>query len=242
MIPAFTLMLVSTLIPAVEDAVCKQTVTAVYSSTEKIWEAELKAGFRMNYAAPRVILFEAKVVTACGTVEGGPYYCPADSTICVERAFFTAINSHAGLRGEKAEFANAYVLAKLVAKHVMNKTGFLKTVAEKRGTGQENEYRIRADLCASYLAGVWAHHAAKDHKYLDPKHAEEAIKTVRALGDDRIMKRAPRVVQERWDFGTAEQHVRFFSEGMKTGDFSKARIERFFSAKFDASTGTIADK
>ena len=239
MIPAFILMLASTLIPAVEEAACKQTVAAVYSSTEKVWEAELKAGFRMKYAAPRVVLFQNPVVTACGTVEGGPYYCPADSTICVERAFFAEIDR--ALRGDKAECAKAYVFARLAAKDVMNQTGFLKAVAEKRGTGQENEYRIRGDLCASYLAGVWAHHAAKDHKYLDPKHAEDAITTVRALGDDRIMKRAPRVVQETWNLGTAEQHVRFFSEGMKTGDASRARIERFFSAKLERN-GELADK
>jgi predicted metalloprotease len=241
MTPAFILMLGNTLLPAVEEAVCQKAVTALYSSTEKVWEAELKAGFRMKYAAPRIIIFETKVVTACGTVAGGPYYCPADSTICVERAFFPEID-RALLRDENAEFAKAYLFAWLAAKHVMNQTGFLKVVAEKRETRQENEYRVRADLCASYLAGVWAHHAAKEYKFLDPMHAEEVIKTVRAIGDNRLQQRGRGVVQESWNHGTAEQHVRFFSEGMKTGDVSRARIERFFSAKFDTTTGTLADK
>ena len=89
---------------------------------------------------------------------------------------------------------------------------------------------------------MWAHHGQKDFHFLQAGDADEALKTALAIGDDRIMKTMGRKPwPEKFNHGTAEQRAKSFTAGFKTGDARKARLQRFFTASFDAHTGELDD-
>lgn len=230
------------LFPPPEEAAFRKSVSALASSARTVWAAEFakEGGFGVKYRAPTVLLFEGRTRTACGAVADAPFYCPADATVAIDRTFFAELDR---LGGRRAECARAYVFAHLTGTHVLNETGHLKLVANARKTKRENEFVIRAELCASYLAGVWAHHAGGVLKNPTAEEAEDAIKTVLTIADDRLTRRSGGgAANPPWTHGTSRQRIRFFLEGVKTGDASKVRIDRFFTAGFDAKTGELADK
>jgi predicted metalloprotease len=85
-----------------------------------------------------------------------------------------------------------------------------------------NQYMVRLELQADFLAGVWAHHAERISKILEEGDIEEAINAASAVGDDRIMKRTQGyVVPDAFTHGTSEQRMRWFYKGFKTGDMNQ---------------------
>jgi len=96
---------------------------------------------------------------------------------------------------------------------------------------------------ADYLAGAWAYHANKlKPGLLEPGDREQAIKSARAIGDDRLQKRSQGWASpESYTHGTSEQRMKFFDEGLRTGDVTKARLDRFFTAPYDPRRGEIGD-
>ncbi|HBI55491.1 MAG TPA: metalloprotease, partial [Firmicutes bacterium] len=70
---------------------------------------------------------------------------------------------------------------------------------------------------ADYLAGVWAHYAARSN-LLDEGDIEEALNAASMIGDDRIQKDTwGYVVPDRFTHGTSEQRARWFMRGYKFG-------------------------
>jgi hypothetical protein len=62
---------------------------------------------------------------------------------------------------------------------------------------------------------------------------ESALKTAGAIGDDRIQERGRGYINPKeFTHGTSKQRIRYFSEGLKTGDSSKARLDRFFQVPY----------
>ena len=103
-------------------------------------------------------------------------------------------------------------------------------VDEKRGGRQENEYSVRLELMADYLAGVWAHHGQERFKFIEPGDVESALTSARSIGDDRLQKRSGGFVHpEKFTHGTSKQRVYFFNQGLKTGDCGKPTLDKFFS-------------
>jgi predicted metalloprotease len=225
----------------------KEFAGKVVFTLEKVWEREFANsanGYRRSYEPPKLVLFSAGVQTGgCGYApsEVGPFYCPGDKTMYLDPTFFDELASKMG--GSKAEFSQAYVIAHENGHHVQNLLGYSARTDSKRGTRQENEYSIRLELQADYLAGVWAHHADKEFRILQGGDLESAIQTANSIGDDRIMKKAGRrPTPERYNHGTAEQRTAAFTQGFKTGDAKKATLDRFFdeaAARFNRNTGEI---
>jgi len=109
----------------------------------------------------------------------------------------------------------AYVIAHEVGHHVQTLLNAGDQVsAAKRRT---NEYSVRYELQADYLAGVWAHYA-QGKGYLEKGDLEEALNAANAVGDDNIQKKAQGyVVPESFTHGTSEQRKRWFNKGFKNG-------------------------
>jgi predicted metalloprotease len=61
---------------------------------------------------------------------------------------------------------------------------------------------------------------------------ESAIKSANAIGDDRLQKRSQGWVSpEKFTHGSSDQRVRNFQAGYQSGDFSKQKLDSFYSAK-----------
>jgi predicted metalloprotease len=189
--------------------------------TEVVWGEQFeKAGKR--YEPPHMVLFTAQVETGCGVAPSavGPFYCPADRTVYLDPTFFEELDRKLG--GSKAEFSQAYVIAHEVGHHVQNLLGYSSLVEKKRRTLPEHEYNqwsVRLELQADYLAGVWAYYGQKKFQFIEPGDVESAIQSANAIGDDRLQKRATGFTSpEKYTHGTSQQRVKWFRLGLQTGD------------------------
>ena len=124
------------------------------------------------------------------------------------------------------EFAQAYVIAHEVGHHVQHLLGWsdkVHSLQERSGKVGANKLSVRLELQADYLAGVWAYHANRTKQILEAGDVEAALAAASAIGDDRLQREARGyVVRDSFTHGTSAQRVRWFRQGLKTGDFKGA--------------------
>jgi hypothetical protein len=196
----------------------------VLGTTEEVWGNEFrKLGKR--YDPPHLKLFSDQVRTGCGVAPSavGPFYCPADETIYIDPTFFDELEHKLG--GSKGDFSKAYVIAHEVGHHVQRLLGY-------KAPHNDNDASVRLELQADYLAGVWAHHGQKRFNFIEPGDVDEALTTAKAIGDDRLQKRSGGFVHpEKFTHGTSAQRVKWFKEGLRTGDASKQALDHFFKVR-----------
>lgn len=201
-------------------------------STEDVWnDVFKKAGQR--YEEPKMVIFNDAVSTnGCGNAPSavGPFYCPADKTLYLDPSFFDELENKLG--GSKGKFSQSYVIAHEVGHHVQNLLGYSEIVDKKRKSPDANEYSVRLELQADYLAGVWAHHAVKRGDIvIDNSDVREALKTASAIGDDMLQKKSKGWTSpESYTHGTADQRYKYFQMGLETGDLSK--LQTFFKVPY----------
>ena len=203
--------------------------SSILGMTEKVWGKLFPENYRQPYEKPKMKLFEVEVNTKCGLAPSavGPFYCPADRQVYLDPTFFDELETKLG--GSKADFSKAYVIAHEVGHHIQNLLGYNEMVEQFKAREGENS-GIRLELQADYLAGVWAHHAEKNYKIIEKGDIESALKTARSIGDNRIQeKMRGKAWPESFNHGRDDQRIKYFSEGLKTGDASKAALDRFFN-------------
>ena len=195
-------------------------VSVVLADTEDVWKAIFaKAG--KQYVEPKLVLFRGRTPTACGTGQAamGPFYCPGDQKVYIDLAFFDEMKNRFHAPGD---FAQAYVIAHEVGHHVQNLSGISDKVNNLRGKASESQssaLSVRMELQADCFAGVWGFHANKARHILENGDIEAAINAATQIGDDTLQKSAGRaVVPESFTHGSAAQRVRWFKQGIATGD------------------------
>lgn len=197
-------------------------VSVVLADTENAWnEILLKEG--VDYQEPTLVLFTDSVQSACGVAGSstGPFYCPADYKVYIDLSFYNELRETFKAPGD---FAMAYVIAHEVGHHVQTQLGVMEQVQSLRTKLSEteyNEYLVRLELQADYLAGVWAHYA-QGKGLLEEGDIEEALNAASAVGDDRIQKQAQGyVVPDSFTHGTSEQRMRWFKKGYTNGSLAE---------------------
>ena len=198
----------------------------VFRDTEEIWE-DLFRRMGKTYQKPTLVLFSGRVESACGLASAavGPFYCPGDSKVYIDLDFYKDMQQKLNSPGE---FARAYVISHEVGHHVQRLLGYSDQVDRARRAGPEseaNKMSVRLELQADFLAGVWAHHAQKKFNFLDRGDVETALNAAFEIGDDRLQKKGRGyVVPDSFTHGTSKQRQRWFIEGFKTGDVSRAEL------------------
>ncbi len=201
-----------------------QFVSVILAETEDVWN-RVFAQAGEEYREPRLVLFSDQISSACGYAgsSAGPFYCPGDEKVYIDLSFFSEMQSQLGAHGD---FALAYVIAHEVGHHVQTLLGINEQVMAQRDQMSEVEFNrlmVRLELQADFLAGLWAHHAARTAGLLEQGDIEEGINAAGAVGDDRIMKQTQGyVVPDAFTHGTSEQRVRWFLKGYQSGDMSQA--------------------
>jgi predicted metalloprotease len=203
-------------------------VRTVTRFTEEVWDDQFRKVGR-EYEKPKVVLFTEQVQTGgCGTAPSavGPFYCPADRKVYLDPSFFDELERKLG--GSKADFSKAYVIAHEVGHHVQNLLGYTRQ-ADRFERREGKNGSIRLELQADYLAGVWAYHGQKKFNFIEPGDVEAAVTTARAIGDNRILQKAGQWPSpEKFTHGSDRQRVKWFTDGLKTGDFSQRKLDTFF--------------
>jgi uncharacterized protein len=188
-------------------------VSVVLADTEDVWSKEFeKRG--LDYEEPTLVLFSDSVQSACGTANSavGPFYCPGDHKLYIDLSFYEDLKQRFQAPGD---FAMAYVIAHEVGHHVQTLLHTGDQVSQKQKT--TNDYSVRFELQADYLAGVWAN-LAQGKGYLEKGDLDEAMNAANAVGDDNIQKKAQGyVVPESFTHGTSEQRERWFKKGFENG-------------------------
>jgi predicted metalloprotease len=194
----------------------------IFRETEVVWEKQFQR-LSKEYRKPTLVLYTQQVNSACGAADAsvGPFYCPGDESVYIDLSFYSELEKKLGAPGE---FARAYVIAHEVGHHVQRLLGYSARVDEARRARSPlyNQMSVRLELQADYLAGVWAHYS-KEALRLNREDLESAIKAAYEIGDDRLQRRAGRVVTPHsFTHGTSEQRMRWFREGFKSGDMRGA--------------------
>jgi hypothetical protein len=205
--------------PSREDKMA-DFVAAVLGSTEETWSEIFARGGR-NYRKPVLVLFTGAVQSACGYAQAavGPFYCPPDQKLYIDLAFYRDLQDRFRAPGD---FAQAYVIAHEVGHHVQNLLGIAGKVQDARQRASErqsNELSVRMELQADCLAGIWAAHANRSKRILEPGDIEEGLNAAAAVGDDRMQQAARGSVSpESFTHGSARQRSQWFRRGLESGD------------------------
>lgn len=202
--------------------------SVVLRDTEKRWGELLpqQAGdlvsraAGMRYREPSLVLFSGATRSPCGQASAatGPFYCPADSKVYIDLAFYDQLKTRFRAPGDMAQ---AYVIAHEIGHHIQNLIGVLPAFNQRRQQVSEreaNRLSVRVELQADCLAGVWAHHAQKERDFIEPGDIEEALNAASRIGDDAIQRTIQGyAVPDSFTHGSSEQRVRWFRVGFESG-------------------------
>jgi predicted metalloprotease len=195
-----------------------QFVSVVLAETEDVW-TELFSTNNLTYSYPKLVLYTDYVESACGMAGSatGPFYCPPDQKVYIDLSFYKELQQRFSAPGD---FAMAYVIAHEVGHHVQNLLGIMDdvtSITQNLSEAESNEYSVRLELQADYLAGVWAHYVNRMN-LLEEGDLNEALNAASAVGDDRIQKNTQGyAVPESFTHGTSEQRQRWFYKGFTSG-------------------------
>jgi hypothetical protein len=199
----------------------KDFVSAVLADTEDTWTAVFHDLGR-TYVDPHLVLFTGDIQSACGFAETamGPFYCPGDSKVYIDLAFYDELKRRFAAPGD---FAQAYVVAHEVGHHVQHLLGITDKVDRMTGglsESQANALSVRVELQADCFAGVWAYHA-KERNIVEPGDIDEALNAAAAVGDDRLQRQSQgTVIPDSFTHGSSAQRVRWFKAGFDQGDIN----------------------
>lgn len=202
-----------------EEQELEDFLSVVLADTEDYWN-QIFSERNMDYREPTLHIYQDTVRSGCGVAQSnmGPFYCPADEGIYIDVSFYHDLKNEYGAEGD---FALAYVLAHEVGHHVQKQMGILDEVYSLQSQLPEaefNQYMVRMELQADYLAGVFAHYT-QENGYLEQGDFEEAMNAAAGVGDDRIQEKAwGQVVPDKFTHGTSEQRMRWFNRGFEYGD------------------------
>jgi uncharacterized protein len=195
-----------------------QFVSTVLAETEDVWNGIFQAE-GLDYTEPTLVLFSGQVRSACGfaSAASGPFYCPGDSKVYIDLAFYDQLERQFDAAGD---FAQAYVLAHEVGHHIQNLTGILPKFNQMRQSmsqAETNQMSTRVELQADCFAGIWGHFT--DQKgLLEQGDLEEALNAATQIGDDTLQRRTQGyVVPESFNHGTSEQRATWFNRGFQSG-------------------------
>lgn len=195
-------------------------VSVVLADTEDTWQTLFRQR-GSTYVEPKLVLFSGSVNSACGYARSavGPFYCPADQKLYIDLSFYQDLKTRHQAPGD---FAQAYVIAHEVGHHVQNLMGISEQVNALQRRSDKvtaNQLSVRQELQADCFAGIWAHNAQRSRQILEEGDIEEALNAASSIGDDRLQRQAKGyVVPEAFTHGSSAQRVRWFKQGIQTGD------------------------
>ncbi len=203
-----------------KDEELVEFVSFVIDDAEKVWTKLLDAAGK-RYVAPKLVLFEDGVESACGYAESatGPFYCPGDQKVYIDLGFYQELKDRFGAPGD---FAQAYVITHEIGHHVQHLLGIDEAVRRRQAQDprSENAYSVALELQADCFAGVWGA-ATAQRGILEKGDVEEGLNAAAAIGDDRLQRAAGRRVSpDAFTHGSSEQRVSWFRKGLESGDLT----------------------
>ncbi len=174
------------------------------------------------YQPPQRSVFRNRVTTECFEFQSvaGPFYCFADERLYLEMDFFDELTIRSS---ETAELAHAYVIGRLMGKHLQTRMGITDRVRQREFDLKPFErlkQQTQLELQADYFAGCWAHQSSRFRKLAKENSLDVAMKAIQAVTRDRLenCKDDGGIVAEKYDYATFEQRLKWFQLGLESGD------------------------
>ncbi|MBK5508683.1 KPN_02809 family neutral zinc metallopeptidase [Pseudomonas sp. TH15] len=195
-------------------------IESILGDTEDTWK-QLFAKSDRHYPAPTLTLFSDGVASGCGfsAASSGPFYCPENQQLYLDPAFFEQMAQRYSVVGD---FAQSFVIAHEVGHHVQLELGlsaaFETALSARLPVTGDAGLKVRAELQADCLAGVWAHHAQQRLAWLEPGDIDGALNAAATFGDDYLQRAQNQTVRpETFSHGTSQQRSAWFSAGFDSG-------------------------
>ena len=207
-----------------QEATYSKFARQVLAGTEDVWDKIFKEQGWGNYSKPAMVLYRDQTSTACGTGTSstGPFYCPGDQKLYIDLSFFDQMEKQMKAGGD---FAYAYVVAHEVGHHVQYLTGINqqenKKMQQCRTEAEANQWSVRQELQADFLAGIWAHYDNQMYNSIEDGDIEEGINCAQKIGDDYLQKQAGyrEIHSDLFTHGTSAQRMKWFKLGLQ-GDMN----------------------
>ena len=199
-------------------------VEGAAASLEVYWSG-IAPELGFDYVSPaNTIIFDGQTNTGCGGASSavGPFYCPADSTIYLDTAFYADLRSQFGASG--GDLAQMYIIAHEWGHHIQHIAG-ITDGKDLQVQGADSD-SVRLELQADCFAGAWVGAASeiKDDKgitFLEPvtqQQVNDALNAAAAVGDDNIQEKTQgQVNPEGWTHGSSESRQKWFEAGRAGG-------------------------
>ena len=95
----------------------------------------------------------------------------------------------------------------------------VRALQSRASEAEANQLSVRLELQADCFAGVWANQAQRSRQVLEQGDIEEALNAASSIGDDRLQQQSKGyIVPESFTHGSSAQRVRWFKQGIQTGD------------------------
>ena len=221
--------------PTEQEEALAEFSKQILASTEDVWTKVFREQLNAEYEPPKMVLFTSSVQTGCGgaTASVGPFYCSADKALYIDLSFFSVMKQKLGADGE---FAYAYVIAHEVGHHVENLLGILGQVHQKMQSSNQttaNQWSVRLELQADYLAGVWGHHESKMFNSIDNQDIRNAIDCSKVIGDDYLQKKSQGyTVPDAFTHGTSAQREKWLTKGLNSGNISQRTLNEIYNIPY----------
>ena len=98
---------------------------------------------------------------------------------------------------------------------------------------------VKLELQADCFSGIWANHADEMRNILETGDIEEALNAASMIGDDRLQKQAKgHVTPDSFTHGSSAQRVKWFKQGLTTGDLNSCNTFKVIRPAFSAMANT----
>ncbi|MBT9313441.1 KPN_02809 family neutral zinc metallopeptidase [Leptothoe kymatousa] len=207
-----------------EEEALADFTSVVLADTEDTWNTIFQQQIGQDYPEPTLVLYSGSTQSACGLGQAamGPFYCPADQQVYIDLSFYNDLKRRHQAPGD---FAQAYVIAHEVGHHVQNVLGIsnqVRGLQSRASKSEANQLSVRLELQADCFAGVWANRADRARDILEQGDIEEALNAASQIGDDRLQQQSRGVVvPESFTHGSSAQRMRWFKQGLATGDIEQ---------------------
>lgn len=189
------------------------------ASLDDTWGSTLEA-VGIPYASPGLEVYDDAVETGCGAAgaDQGPFYCPADTTIYLQREFMVTAGEAAGAEGP---YSGVIVLAHEWGHHVQQTVGVDDAfMADQEAVfGTANAASVRNELMADCFAGWWSAQALVSQQLpIEEADLEDALLTLAEVGDDfDAQVEGTSVDPDTFDHGTVDQRTSWLATGFDAG-------------------------
>jgi len=196
---------------------------SLLESGNQFWSQTFTKGG--SYTPTQVTFFNHDARGVCGESGSltGPFYCPADMTVYLDRDFLTQVTQR--LSGAEADYALAYVIGHALGDHIQDLVGTTDLVQQARsnsGPALSARTWMTAELQADCYSGLFLRWAVA-HRVVKPvTNADAVLSAVGAVSSAWQSHLAPGeiMVDPLLTYGTPAQRLKWFERGRDSGSFN----------------------